>query len=735
MLSLKKLTFNGIGRFTTEQVIDFTNLGSLVQVDGQIMKNGKDCGRSSGSGKTTVFNALDFLFGLNDVSNTVLQSRFTKEPLSVTGLFELDGVPLKIERSRKLLIDLGGVETTGSSKITEEKLDEIIGMPRDLFRKILHKRQREGGFFLDMGATDTHKFLTSCLGLQKEQSKILTLENRISSLVENELSLRSAVDSNRMALEASQNALSSLGESPRSPIDPSAIEVLKTRHLEAVQNRSNIKLNQIQEMKDLEASRPLITAIPFDRSVIERIENEAKDVLKKISDLESAELIRRSEVKNSISSLQLEISALQRAEQTRQSDVRAKVSANRLEHSKTLFPVADGNRAKEEAIKLGEELKKIRASLCPTCEQGWVNDAAKAKEEAILKKLQEHKKTVILGMEASKKVLTLEEEHGSLLKEVSPLPVPQVEALTHKIEGLKLESAPKAIPEVLALRTQVDDKNQELTKLRKEENDHQIKENTRTQAILVEFTKKQTTLRQTHDGIMSVLQDDENTASHEYESARLRHKSFEEESKRYRESGAKINLQMAAYNLTVAQKSEELALVQEEVEVANECKKVIKSYLSCSFEDALDSIGDTATKLIRSIPNMATATIQFEGLKETKEGKVKEEVTCLLSMDGEIGIPIKSLSGGERSSVDIGIDLSVIKFIEERTGKGIDVFILDEPFTGLDTTSIEEAVEMLKNCNVDKKLFLVEHNPVIAQSIENRITVVRDGLTSNIIQQ
>jgi len=178
-----------------------------------------------------------------------------------------------------------------------------------------------------------------------------------------------------------------------------------------------------------------------------------------------------------------------------------------------------------------------------------------------------------------------------------------------------------------------------------------------------------------------------------------------------------------------------LIYVQEEIEMATESKKVVKSYLSCSFEDALDSIGDKATRLIRSIPNMANATIQFEGLKETKEGKVKEEVTCLISMDGEIGIPVKSLSGGERSAVDIGIDLSVIKFIEETTGKGIDLFILDEAFNGLDSTCIQEAIEMLKESSVDKRLFLVEHNPVIAQSIEKRITVVRDGLTSKIVQQ
>src|SRR5665213_731638 len=178
MLTIKSLTFSGIGRFTEEQTIQFSELGSLVQVEGQ----NNNTGGSSGAGKSTVFKSLEFLLGLNDLSNTILQSRLTKSPMSVTGVFDLDGLPLKIVRDKKLLIDLNGEITTGSNKLTEEKLDELIGMPRDLFRKILHKRQGEGGFFLDMGPSDVHKFLTSCLGLEKEQTKIVTLDTRLSDL-------------------------------------------------------------------------------------------------------------------------------------------------------------------------------------------------------------------------------------------------------------------------------------------------------------------------------------------------------------------------------------------------------------------------------------------------------------------------------------------------------------------------------------------------------------------------
>src|ERR1035437_2550917 len=193
MLVLKKLTFENIGRFTESQTIDFTSLGSLVQVDGSNLNTGG----SSGAGKSTVFKALDFLLGLNDESTTILQSRLTKKAMSVTGLFELDGVPLKIERGKKLSIDSHGEVTTGSSKLTEEKLDLIIGMSRDLSRKILHKRQSEGGFFLEMGPSEVHKFLTSCLSLEAEQCKIVRLDERLATLSASEALLKSGLEANR----------------------------------------------------------------------------------------------------------------------------------------------------------------------------------------------------------------------------------------------------------------------------------------------------------------------------------------------------------------------------------------------------------------------------------------------------------------------------------------------------------------------------------------------------------
>ena len=630
-----------------------------------------------------------------------------------------------------------------------------------------------------MGPSEVHKFLTSCLGLEKEQAKILTLDNRLSTLTDTETSLKSALESNRMGLEATQSAISSLGPPPVLETAPEALELLKTAHQETISNHKLIKDSQKKELDDLEATRPTITTVPYDRTRIEDLEktigtvstqmaalNQAElerqsqvkakifELQSVISNLNNKELTRQSEVKNQMSAIRAEMAKIQGNEQTRQASVKNQISSLQVELIKAKATADLGAKAKEEAIALAKELQIVRTSVCPTCSQGWITDSCKAKEAQILSKLSEHKKSVIAGTEAQNKVTLINEQIKALTldaqprvtlgidelvykiselqEDLTPRAVPEVTELSYQVEHLKEKAKPELIPEVMQISEKIGDLNNQLLVERNLEKDHQFKENAKKQLIVDNYALKQTELRKQHENTLKFVQDAENQALASYQHAKHKSESFEENKKRFEESLKKLNDQLSGYSGQFKSKEAELALVQEEIELAQIAKKAIKSYLSCSFEDALDSIGDQATKLIRSIPNMSTASIQFEGLKETKEGKVKEEVTCVISMDGEIGIPVKSLSGGERSSTDLAIDLSVIKFIEERTGKGISLMILDEPFTGLDTTNVLEALEMLKECSLDKQLLIVDHNQVATQIIESKLTVVRDGLTSRV---
>jgi len=97
MLKLNKIEISGLGPFVTPQTVDFENIGSVCKVNG---KN-ELTGGSSGSGKSSLFMAIDYLFGVNDTPSVALASRKSKDDMYVVGELTWDGRPVTVKRSKK----------------------------------------------------------------------------------------------------------------------------------------------------------------------------------------------------------------------------------------------------------------------------------------------------------------------------------------------------------------------------------------------------------------------------------------------------------------------------------------------------------------------------------------------------------------------------------------------------------------------------------------------------------
>ena len=196
------------------------------------------------------------------------------------------------------------------------------------------------------------------------------------------------------------------------------------------------------------------------------------------------------------------------------------------------------------------------------------------------------------------------------------------------------------------------------------EKQHRDSENARVQAITEGYAAQLSALKQDCDKnlwtakeVLLIFKTKLNEANQALE-------IHQDAVSKFERTMAALTIQKQTNMEKIREATAKMAAANDDISTAEEGKKVIKSYLSCAFEDALDGLGNVATQLIRGIPNMSTATIQFDGIKENKDGKIKEEVNPVISMDGEVGIPIRSLSGGERSSADMAVDLAVIQFIE-----------------------------------------------------------------------
>jgi len=681
MLALKELRLQGIGRFTQKQTISFDRFGSLIMVDGE----NRNTGGSSGSGKSTVFNALEYLFGLNSIPNTILQSRLTEDQMSVEADFDFDGLPLTISRGKKLRIDLNGEVTTGSNALAEEKLDQILAIPRHLFRPMLHKRQGEKGFFLNFTPKETNSFLTDCLGLSNFKKHIDKLDNKLEDLLKRVSTLTTSLEAAKAGLKASLDATDALGQPPVKEVDQDTILALKAKYEASAEKLKRLLKVHQSDLAIAELNRPKLSTHAFDTDLLAKYETELADIRKRIDEVKQKE-------------------------KDRQNMVKQEISAEKLKLSELMNVALKGEDAKTQAVKLAKEVQKIRENVCFTCEQTWNTESAKKKEAELLANIAKLREVIATAATASTSMVDVRGKIEHLTKEAEPMqPL--------YLGGLEIDES-----KIIALHAE--EKKLELQ--------HNMKQHQRNKEKTDEYeaSRKEMLAKQAVEAGQEQGQADLDRRA--LEMAAMKFRSYEEARLRYENSFANLNNQARTYKEQAESHSKALESLKLEVELAEELKRAVKSYLSCSFDDALDTISKDATAIIQRIPNMATATISLEGVKENKDGKIKEEINAVISVDGESSVPIKSLSGGERSSVDLAIDMAVIDLIESRTNKGINIFILDEPFNGQDTIGVEMALEVLKSSNTNKKLIVVDHNPVVKEFISDRIVVVRNGEESHI---
>lgn len=726
MIKLKSLKLKNIGRFVELQEIFFDKLGNLIQVDAQ----NNLTGGSSGSGKSTIFNALDWLLGLSDLSTTVLQSRLTKESLSVEGKFDWDGREVVIHRAKKLSVTVDGVETVGSSKLAEEKIDEILGMTRNLFRQILHKRQGDQGFFLAQTPAQMNTFLTDCLNLGEIRSKIDLIDLKTKDLTTQKAQYESSLQASEAALAANKTALEAIGEEPVIDVTETLVRGWKDQYESNKNKLTELQTVHKNEKLELDKTKPELISHPFDCTRLDQLEKEIKAIENEINLELIEEKNRQADVNKTISTLQLETAN--------------KISALKLEHSNKLSEfkntVTDltniinvGKKSKELALELAAKIKIQREGICHTCEQSWVTEKAKLEEQKLLTELLQHK-TNIEGISVASNDLEIVKTSITLLTNVLNNDITELnERMNAKLAVLIELAKPKENNEkLIPLNTKLKALKEAKLLEQAKEKHHVAHQNTNNNEIMSRFFEEQKVLTTKQQEQLQVMNKELEESRSQYERLNSEFKNHEVSLTNYKRVLKNLTDGRDGMNSKLVDINSKLVDTKEKLEIAEEVKRCLKSYLSCSFDDALDSVSESATRILRSVPTMANATVRLIGQKETGSGAIKDQVNALLDNDGEIDINIKSLSGGERSALDLSIDLAVCEMIQERANKGIDIMILDEPFNGFDSTGIEHALEILKTFSMDKKVLFVEHDSIAKEMVTDKITVIRDGETSYI---
>lgn len=682
MIKLLKLNFVGIGRFTKKQEISFENREKLIQVDGKNLNTGG----SSGAGKSTMFHALDYLLGINKTPATALQSRIGKVGLEVEGFFDIDGKQVRIVRSKKdgLSLFIDDESITGNVKLAEERLEDLIGIPKELFKKMVHKKQKQGGFFLNLTAKESFEFLIKVLGLEHYTKKIEKIEKHIKSISE----LNEKNKLNKSQLEVTNKSLKDTLDSLKKPelsFDPKEIIFLK----EEIGNL-NKEIEQIHDSKKKEIDsieKPILATVELDMSGIVALKTNLSALDNKKLDIQRKQRESRELINQSINSKNIEL--------------------NRIEN------------AKKEVIDVSNKIKELKAqkehiesSKCPTCSQTWVGDSAFNQIKNINLKLVE------LAEKAWGLKTNIDNE-PAVIKEINDLKVS-----SHQLEQ---DGSLRDIEEEIAqLRSRI---SEEQAKINNYQTDVENKQKIAQMSYQNTISEINNKFFQLEEVVKEKIRKMNSV---------LTQKNFEIESYEKQNKAHQDNVK----NLTDSIQSNEFKLndfdkktleYDKNIKIAEEAKKAIRNYTLQIFQESLDYIGEQASQIMSKIPNMSNCSIYFEGCKETAKGAIKDEVNAILNMDGENEINIKTLSGGEETAVELAVDLAVIEMIEHKTGKGADFFILDEPFDGLDSICKEQCLDLLQGLDTNKKIIMVDHSTELKAMVNEVITVVREGEESNII--
>ena len=696
MFKILKIRFSNFGRFVGDHEVDFSEKSNIMQVDA-INKN---TGGSSGSGKTTIFLALEYVLGINDIPATALQSRLTKDPMSasVTALIgqEIYEITRNIKKGLSIVSALKSV--SGSSSIAEDELRSLIGIPIKLLRPLIHKRQNEGGFFLSKTPSKMHSFLMDCLDMKDYEAKIKKAELDENTVEETIKVLDFAIQEKKQDLISAQAVLGSLLE-PQKTIEPSVIFDIESKLKKTADLvRSETEKHSIELSKILKPEAPDI--------------KDNEDILSKIKaqELSITELelfIKSSEDKE----LSLKLDRQKRSVSLQKDLSLAKSQVISLKAATK--NMADQQR-EFDAIK--KEIEHAKGESCPTCRQKLQG----GNMQEILSRLADRAKRIYVSIQESSAA-------------IADLPSWESKILTaeDQIKSLNLEMI-QVNPEIDSAKKAISLTRTGLAALFVEKDRYRNSQLQAYKETLKSYESTISALSSEHTSKMVLL----NGSLRAYEMAlsdakmRLQKESLDLE--RYQADMIRWNKSISQISLRLDSLEKEREDAKRKLIVTKEAVRFVKSYSNQLFQDSLSMVAENATKILSRVPNTSTATIMFDSSRTTQSGTIKEEVVPVLSIDGEVGIPVDSLSGGERAAVDLAVDLAVIDMIESRTGKGIDLFALDEPFDGLDSVCKENCLEVLKNHMSDRKIIIVDHSNETKQMVSDKIVVIREGNVSSI---
>jgi hypothetical protein len=716
-IRLKTLSFKNFRSFAEGEVTDFPERGIYL-----INGINKSSGGSSNSGKSNVTNALAYLLDSCPFPGNSLQSWSTKAKMQCTATFVDGDKEIGLERGAQVAVTLGGHKTAGAKEY-KPLLTKAFGLSSELMEALTYRRQGVGSLFLERSDEERKSFLNELLGLNK-------IEEELEAMIEEALELEHRAG----ALQGTSAPVWNRGV----PVIPPPLDVKEwARPRDALimaKHEMVYRKNRATENIGMQRLQHKALLDRVEKAISERSYKIKQEIL--ANETERRNLPQTRKIGGAMGRIQFELDGLRKEA--------AAIEAARAREIRDIdYQIRQDQASAEMQQKnIAQQLTEVNSSLmqaqsgtCFTCKQSLPTD------DAVLQSLLARKRHL---QEASEAVESVRQTYGAACTKAKQdinaaydIKKADVQARVdlwqpHLAQAVDTEQraqreygerVQKNRDEAAALQAR-------LTYIREEVQKEWASEVAESLEELNGYIKKETDEQLLINDALLKIQSLESKIALAESEHRAQVEIFKRDMADYQKSvteNERINAQVGELLTEAAVLRETIALLGPQ------------GFLGSIIEQVLADITDRTNEFLKAVPNMVGTTFALLTEKESKKGVVSKKITAQVYKSGGPGggtepIPLTSgLSGGMMSVVELAVDMSVQKVVEERTGVKLGWWVLDEVFDGLGPVEKEACFELLRTASHDKLVLVIEHDDKAKAFTDGQLLIEAENEQSRVV--
>jgi chromosome segregation ATPase len=705
-IALRRLTLNNFRSFKGLHTLDFPESGLVI-----LRGENRDTGGDSGAGKTNVLLALAYVFGYARYGAPALQSWFDEAPMYVEVDLDTPEGPVTVRRGIKG-ISIGKIK----GKPAEAKLDQLLGVPTDLREILTYRDQVKPKKFLSMGDTALKEFLVEVLQLHGLEAEIEAAIKLLGELAKKCEAASAFLFNTQQDHERRQNELQ-----PFHPEDTSALEgQLGRAHVEVSRLSSGLQANAY-ELATIESEEKAGAATLWTNHMAEAsaLDKELQGLRAPVPALDRS---AADAVKAQLDKCETFLKQLETADQVASDTYASETQALRMRARKLHNELARVPGLVDTLIRLQAEADKLAEDRCDRCDRQWEN--ARLALEAHQRQIAEVQGALDAARAHKHDAAALDEEISGRRFEADP----RIEKLRTVRSNLKSQLA----AEEQKLKS-------EAARAAAEVHQARAALEARIAAAKAEARAASQDYLQAPERLSRALRAAQDVLKRDLAVAELKVMSTNSQLVEVRTAN-RLGLahhDQLVQHLAEAEKRLTKARVEHEaVELAWKAQAdyvdLLKGFRNKIFDEVLEAIGNDASGIIATLPNSQHISIEFRSDKETQKGKVQEKITPITYLYGVPRSLDESVSGGQRTSIGLAVDLAVAGVICRRLGVYLNWIVLDESFEGHDPITKQHCLEMLQSYAADKLVIIVDHMNEIKETFSKEICVVFENKLSSL---